>query len=210
MSLVVDKYIQLHQEYRILHLLNHRNKNQHRVATWWKWFNMLRRSVGDVVEILQPLGRTKNQKLKDKKDGRFLYRTLHKFFQMESKLYYSFNNIIKLGQFITLGVVLVGILGRVHSIYHEIFELYKEQFISIGCLRVPKKNAQIEEAHVTTNDNEELGELINDADVLIEPSALLKQDVIPSENIKNESKSSKDKKKKKKKKKGSAIDDLFG
>lgn len=46
--------------------------------------------------------------------------------------------------------------------------------------------------------------------MLIEPSALLKQDVIPSENIKNESKSSKDKKKKKKKKKGSAIDDLFG
>lgn len=80
----------------------------------------------------------------------------------------------------------------------------------MGCLRVPKKNAQIEEAHVTNNDNEELGELINDADVLIEPSALLKQDVIPSENIKNESKSSKDKKKKKKKKKGSAIDDLFG
>jgi hypothetical protein len=30
---------------RLLHILCHRNKNQHRVQKWWKWFAILRRST---------------------------------------------------------------------------------------------------------------------------------------------------------------------
>ena len=29
----------------VLHLLFHRNKNQHRSAPWWKWLALLRRAV---------------------------------------------------------------------------------------------------------------------------------------------------------------------
>lgn len=34
---------------RILHLLYHRNRNQHRLAKWWKWLSLLRRSVANLL-----------------------------------------------------------------------------------------------------------------------------------------------------------------
>lgn len=37
----------------VLELLNHRNKNQHRRSTWWKWFSILRRSVSNIFCIAQ-------------------------------------------------------------------------------------------------------------------------------------------------------------
>jgi hypothetical protein len=35
----------LQPESDLLHLLFHRNKNQHRSGKWWKWFGMLRRNI---------------------------------------------------------------------------------------------------------------------------------------------------------------------
>jgi len=37
----------------ILHLLHHRNKNQHRQSAWWKWLSMLKRCV---VKLISELG----------------------------------------------------------------------------------------------------------------------------------------------------------
>lgn len=31
--------------YVVLHLIYHRNKNQHRQGHWWKWLSMLKRCV---------------------------------------------------------------------------------------------------------------------------------------------------------------------
>lgn len=37
---------------QILHLIHHRNKNQHRHSHWWKWLAMLKRSIAQlIVEI---------------------------------------------------------------------------------------------------------------------------------------------------------------
>lgn len=39
-----------------LHLLYHRNKNQHRLAHWWRWVGMLRREMlrlSDLVEVAE-------------------------------------------------------------------------------------------------------------------------------------------------------------
>lgn len=36
-----------------LHLLYHRNKNQHRQSKWWKWLTMLRRNVIKLSQELQ-------------------------------------------------------------------------------------------------------------------------------------------------------------
>lgn len=33
----------------ILHLLQHRNKNQHRHSIWWQWMSMLKRCVGKLI-----------------------------------------------------------------------------------------------------------------------------------------------------------------
>ena len=34
---------------QILHLIHHRNKNQHRHSHWWKWLAMLRRSIAKLI-----------------------------------------------------------------------------------------------------------------------------------------------------------------
>lgn len=33
----------------ILHLIFHRNKNQHTRAKWWKWLSMLKRTTSDLA-----------------------------------------------------------------------------------------------------------------------------------------------------------------
>jgi len=43
----------LEADERILHLVYHRNKNQHRLAKWWKWLSMLKRSVANLLMELQ-------------------------------------------------------------------------------------------------------------------------------------------------------------
>jgi hypothetical protein len=43
------KDIELHEVNRLLHLIWHRNKNQHRGQKWWKWVGMLRRSIGKLL-----------------------------------------------------------------------------------------------------------------------------------------------------------------
>jgi hypothetical protein len=40
---------ELHEVNRLLHLIWHRNKNQHRGQKWWKWVGMLRRSIGKLL-----------------------------------------------------------------------------------------------------------------------------------------------------------------
>ena len=34
---------------QILHLIHHRNKNQHRHSHWWKWLAMLKRSIARLI-----------------------------------------------------------------------------------------------------------------------------------------------------------------
>lgn len=47
--------VQLRESAKILHLLFHRNKNQHRQATWWKWLSMLRRCLAKlIIELGSP------------------------------------------------------------------------------------------------------------------------------------------------------------
>ena len=45
--------VQLQAVSRILQLIYHRNKNQHRQSTWWKWLAMLKRCVGKLVKELE-------------------------------------------------------------------------------------------------------------------------------------------------------------
>lgn len=47
---------------RMLHLTMHRNKNQHRLAKWWKSFQMLRRNIAKLVVELEECTRTQTKK----------------------------------------------------------------------------------------------------------------------------------------------------
>lgn len=53
---------------RLLRLVYHRNKNQHRTQKWWKWVGMLRRAVGKVL-ILERSGGWRRRKEEEKKVG---------------------------------------------------------------------------------------------------------------------------------------------
>lgn len=93
----------LRNEVELLCLIYHRNKNQHRLLNWWKYFRLLINNLKRLCMGLITIDAFMSKRLL-------------------IKCYYEFNGIIKLGQFINLGFVLVSILARVHnilSLYHK-------------------------------------------------------------------------------------------
>ncbi|KAK9365592.1 hypothetical protein V1509DRAFT_632799 [Lipomyces kononenkoae] len=52
----------LRNELEILHLIVHRNRNQHRQAKWWKYVNIIHRNLKNLVYIPQQESRQKQQK----------------------------------------------------------------------------------------------------------------------------------------------------
>lgn len=189
---------QLVNEVGILQLINHRNKNQHRLLTWWKYFRLLLSHLKKII-LLQD-SESSNQQI-----------VINKLFQklIISKCYYEFNGIIALGQFLLLGLTLISSLSKVH----EILQSY----------RIQKSGYKTE--NITLVD-EELGEEIElpqttekSVDVLDQPN--ITRSISPEPELdshthsKPKSKSSKKRKnedkegKKKKKKKKTDIDLLF-
>lgn len=207
-----DLYLELLNEFRLLHLIYHRNKNQHRVSIWWKQLNMLKRNSAQVLELLS---KNHNRSLKNQNDIRRLYRIIHDFISKHlHKAYYDFNGVITLGQFVTLGVVLVGLLSKTYSIYVKIIDRYKITFDKLGCIGkniIRKKQFIMEEAYETqaiieTMNDEEIGQEIID---IPEERTLSLEKSVQTYSIPG-LKQSKVKKKKKAKKNKSAIDSIFG
>ncbi|CAR25097.1 Rmp1p [Lachancea thermotolerans CBS 6340] len=193
---VVDK---LHQEVRYVLLINHRNKNQHRMAVWWKHFNELKRSSAQVLELLQ------HQKL-NAVQLRKLYSLLNKFQKKQlSRMYYSFNGVVGLGQFVTLGVVLIGLLARVNALYRQIYADYEREFKNLALIRFEQIFAAESpvEKQLQSLVNEELGEVVDESMVPLPKTEINSNAaLISTQKMKA--------KKKVKKKKKSAIDDIFG
>jgi len=57
----------------IIHPCYHRNKNQHRVAKWWKSFSMLHRHTKKLIFELEDLER--DEKFADGKENRFVRKS---------------------------------------------------------------------------------------------------------------------------------------
>ncbi|CEP23762.1 unnamed protein product [Cyberlindnera jadinii] len=167
---------ELQHEFSLLRILYHRNKNQHRVTTWWKWLNSLKRTLTKVLCLpdrlrLQPLVK----KLK-----------LH----IIPGCYRAFNNIISLGQFVTLGLVLLGLLARINKCIDGLGVVYETKPV-VSKLEI-----------VPTDDD--LGQVIE-----TEELDVVAAKVVPIEH-RTQRKGRDKEKKNKKKKKRSAIDDIFG
>ncbi|SCW04159.1 LAFE_0H07382g1_1 [Lachancea fermentati] len=191
----------LYQEYLLIHLIYHRNKNQHRASIWWRQFNELKRTVSQVLKQLR------KHKPSDK-DGITLFSLLKRLRnQQVSKMYYGFNGVIALGQFVTLGVVLVGLLARVYGIFTEISKLKEERFVKLGCVfHDPRRIESSTQLRLQNINGEEIGEEVTEG-------YLNKFNEVKSFERTNPVKTtgSKVKKKAKKgKKKRSVIDDIFG
>lgn len=205
---------QLRQELRIILLIYHRNKNQHGATIWWKQLNMLKRNVSQVVIILE---RIAYKNIKNTKELIQLHYLLHRFLKLQvKKMYYDFNGIIALGQFVTLGVVLIGNLSRVFNVYFQVYHALSDDFERLG-VRVRNKNQNQNERLINETLEEELGEeigeeILNATDLSTVPNDLPSKAGVQVKKLpvvsKEEKKSSKKKAKKRFKK--SVIDDLFG
>lgn len=184
-------------EYELLFLNYHRNKNQHRSATWFKYLNLL-------VRHLRKLLLSKSVKYQKKS---IAYLNNH----IIPKLYYAFNGVIAQGQFITLGFSLVGSLSKIYGLLCDLEE--KSSATSIQSL-----------LQLPIDAEQDIGEEIEiSSDGLIKESAFKAEQIVVLKE-KDKSLTSKkrvsssideifgpDKKKKKtKKKKKSLIDDIFG
>ncbi|PGG98554.1 hypothetical protein GX51_06750 [Blastomyces parvus] len=86
-----------------LHLLHHRNKNQHRPTKWWKWLAMLKRSMG---ALLRAVRRWEWEWDEGNGDGDGGVRA--KVLEMMR----AFSTIVADTQFSALGVVLLAVLAQ--------------------------------------------------------------------------------------------------
>lgn len=212
-----DVLASLQQENRLIMLLFHRNKNQHRVAKWWKQFCTLKRVIRKLLNILQKWHQSRQNEL---------YYILNRFVKVYvKKMYYEFNGVIALGQFPTLGVVLIGHLSRIYHICKELIPLVDKRLVEKMSQKqdniLEPKNMTINMEQLetlATESNEELGEIITESEIndSKEPSTAIESTNVTTDNSiqdkpSTNKKGDKPKKKKKKSKKPkSAIDSIFG
>ncbi|KAJ5441351.1 hypothetical protein N7491_003757 [Penicillium cf. griseofulvum] len=78
-----------------LHLIFHRNKNQHRRAKWWKWLSILKRATLDLA-----------------RSGVKSHLATH----IIPRCYIAFSTVVADNQFSTLGIVLLAALARLSKI----------------------------------------------------------------------------------------------
>lgn len=224
----------LEHEYCLLRIIHHRNKNQHRVAVWWKHLNSLKRNLTKLLPILKKMNREDGQSNeKIRRQGFEICRKIHCF--LVPKAFYAFNGIIALGQFITLGLALVGLLSTIDYLVKSI-EGLDEYLSECEETTAAELNEKAEEDFYGNSEiNDEIGEEVSvpvverKADDMVgkasKDSMLKKQkqkkkktsmDEIFRDDVKTKKKKTSmddifgDVKVKKKKRPSPAIDDIFG
>lgn len=94
-------------EVQILHLIYHRNKNQHRQAKWWKYFSILHRRCNQLVVLTNS---------KDHDNSTKIASIAHYLvIKLIPTCYNYFHGVITQGQFVSLGITLIAILARLRS-----------------------------------------------------------------------------------------------
>lgn len=184
----------LHQEYRYIQLVYHRNKNQHGSTHWWRHFNTLKRSISQILRQCQY----------NKVERESCKYAIKRFLKVQlPAIYYAFQGVLTMGQFVTLGVVLMGLLARSRAL---LLQLQPED--DVVEIKTPKESSkEVSEVIPSVSGGEDLGmEIVEDAPV--EQSLLqLKPTKEDSHKVKKNKKQSKKSKSKKSK---SAIDSIFG
>ncbi|KAJ5231316.1 uncharacterized protein N7469_005904 [Penicillium citrinum] len=173
----------------ILHLIYHRNKNQHQGMKWWRWLSKLKRTVSDLVSM----------KPKD-----FINSSYPQYLSqyLIPRCYQAFSTVVADNQFSTLGIVLLATLAR----------LVKATGIKFSKLaRVEVKLPK----NIPVRSEVDRGERIvrvDDVDVGVGVDAVSVSRQKQSSETVSQEKSSKEKTKRVKtaKKKKNAIDDIFG
>lgn len=240
---------QLTNEFEILHLLYHRNKNQHHSSIWWSNFSILHRKLRvillDLIDINEVLTKkriskipasqrnpfksgkskkitaktsntssadnniNKKKKLNNKdcksilnhKKKEILNVAKYLIVNKIPKCYNDLYSIIELGQYITLGFALIGLVSKIYYILQRIEGLEKVDKNK----KLPIKNKKKDK--IDDALSEEVGEMITILDD--DDDAPVLQDNEKQSKLSKANKKEKESKAKKESK-GNFLDDLFG
>ncbi|KAJ5884136.1 uncharacterized protein N7473_011022 [Penicillium subrubescens] len=168
----------------VLHLVSHRNKNQHQRANWWKWLSRLKRTAVELGS--QNASATIPAAYKQ-------YLSTH----LIPRCYLAFSTVIAENQFSTLGIVLLATLSR---------------FAKATGIKFEEETRQRPQMKKTLSapPTEDRGERVSRADIGVVPLSDQGPQVSQKASEKSTSvKAPAIKKTKKTKKKKNAIDDLF-
>lgn len=134
-----------------------------------------------------------------------------------SKASYNFNGIIALGQFVTLGMVLVANLSAIHSILVELSDEYKPKPAAAVTTAKPDADDIGEEiplryATPTTAGLQEMPKSVDSTGQLVKNAFeyRVSKDILKGKEKRDKKQKKKKGKEKKKTKKRNAIDDIFG
>ncbi|CZT46210.1 uncharacterized protein RSE6_06609 [Rhynchosporium secalis] len=207
---------------QLLHLTHHRNKNQHRLAKWWKAFSVLRRQVGRLVAEVETLERavkfSSGASLGEKSRKKGIRKQLEK--EEESK---AFSNVIADNQYAALGLMIMATLARVQTLLKSL-EKESESESENGDPDLPPSAAKgLDAESVDIARGTDLGEVVSREDVvdMEEDDGVdikkLKKKKKRRERVEDEGEAESAagvaatpaKRPKKKRKKGDAFDDLF-
>ncbi|KAI4850892.1 hypothetical protein E4T44_02476 [Aureobasidium sp. EXF-8845] len=117
----------------LMHLLHHRNHNQHRRSTWYRHFNNFRRHLGSVLGYLTTLNHVPTTNLarhKKKAEDEALRLRIQQTLSfwrdvLIPKTQHALSQLLADGRFAVLGVVLTAILGHVCRVF-GLISVYEE------------------------------------------------------------------------------------
>ncbi|KKK25066.1 hypothetical protein ARAM_003138 [Aspergillus rambellii] len=193
----------------MLHLIFHRNKNQHGKTKWWKWLSILKRVVWNLAVSLNS-----RPSISSRTESPAEFYKQYLATRVVPRCYLAFSVVVADSQFSTLGTVLIATLARLSRItgvnkelnFREAVETAPEN-TSTFHIETPKAQEDLGEA--LAREGENTSDPLPDPQKTITPSLLL---VETRKATAKKSRVTEDvviKPKKKKSKKKNAIDDLF-
>ena len=103
----------LRDDLDLVHLLFHRNKNQHRILRWWQWIGTLKRNLTKLLAEHDLITAAKSTPARNA--ALEMYRARVAFMRkvVVPTAYTAFGTVIAMKNFAPLGMVLTGVLARV-------------------------------------------------------------------------------------------------
>ncbi len=210
----------------MLHLSNHRNKNQHRRSIWWRHFSSLRHHLSEVIIDQRGLNEVptthleQTRKVADDKARKI--RLSHRKDLMQDvlvpKWHNAFSQLIADNRFAVLGVVLLAVLSQtclimgITKYYEDLGQREVERVLEEFGDTYWQDEMSREQSGTMT---EEIGEVVarGDENEPVPSTVPIAQTLKPEDSARTELSTRRkvsSQPPKKKRKKANAIDDLFG
>ena len=103
----------LRDDLDLIHLLFHRNKNQHRLLKWWQWIATLRRNLSKLLFEHDLITTAKTTPNRNAAVANYEARLAFMRRVVVPSAYAAFGTVIAMKSFAPLGLVLMGVLARV-------------------------------------------------------------------------------------------------